>query len=289
MSATDKHRIVTRMLAQRTKFVDDRLPEQLTVLDHLLLAVLQEGTTWAQGLAAYEKLRAGFHDFNEMRVSHPQELEAMLDGIPAKQSKSGRILRILQFVFETTYVYDLESMKRKPLKQAQKQLSKITGANDFAVAATVQRALGGHALPLDGNMRRVLARVKLVSADAEDEQARGTLEHLVPKSEGVSFCLLLSELGVDSAKQARFVDAVLPKTRRNSARVAGRAKPESKMPARGYRPPQRAGQATTSPGVATGGLPADHAAGNGTGLDKSVRLRRTTRPVSLKRDVKGKS
>ena len=34
-------------------------------------------------------------------------------------------------------------------KQAQKQLSKITGVTPFAVAATVQRALGGPTLPID--------------------------------------------------------------------------------------------------------------------------------------------
>ena len=220
MAAPNKQRIVNKLLSELGKTYADGLPEDYTVLDHLLLGVIQEDMSPTRAAGVYDRLRTGFHDFNEMRVSHPRELDRFLDGVPGRTTKSKRIVSILQFVFETTYTFDLESMKRKPLKQAQRQLSKIIGANSFTVAATVQRALDGHALPIDDCMCRVLARLQLIEPDGAPEKIRSGLEHLIPKAKGRAFCLLVGELAADTARQESLLAGILPKSALKTAKEA---------------------------------------------------------------------
>lgn len=224
MTVPDKQRIVTKILTQLARSYPSTVPPELSVLDHLLIAVIQEGTSFRRALDTYQQVLASFHDLNELRVSHPLEVEERLDGIPDKQSKARRILDILQFVFETTYSFDLESMKRKPLKQAQRQLSKITGTNLFVVAATVQRSLGGHAMPIDEAMGAILARLRLVADGEELERVRTGMEHIVPKSKGQIFCLLVSELVADDQGRDQVLAGLLPSGRRGARGLTGKVR-----------------------------------------------------------------
>ncbi|QDU62889.1 hypothetical protein Pan216_37620 [Planctomycetes bacterium Pan216] len=210
MVAPNKQRILTKVLAQLSKRYSDEVPKEMRVLDHLLLATIQEGMSFSRSLGCYRGLLSGFHDLNELRVSHPHELQDRLQGVPRGEEKAKRILKILQFVFETTYTFDLESMRRKPLKQAQKQLSKIAGTTDFVVCATVQRALGGHSMPVDSPMSSILAEVELIEEEDQLDRVRAALEHLVPKAKGQQFCIYVSEWAADDEKEA-ITDTIAPK------------------------------------------------------------------------------
>lgn len=230
MAAPNKQRTVTKALSHLAKVYEDSFSPDLSVLDHLLLGVLQEETSFPIAMQAYDRVRASVYDFNELRVSQAVEVEGMLEGVPDREIKAKRLLDILQFVFETTYSFDLESMRRKPLKQAHKQLSKITGTTDFTVAATVQRALGGHALPIDNAMCGVLAKLELIEPEQPPQEVRGALEHLVPKAKGVAFCLLISAVAADE-KQDEVLAALLPKPKKKAEKKSEAEKPKKRAPA----------------------------------------------------------
>lgn len=217
MVAPHRQQSFQKILVQAAKVPVEDIPPDLSVLDHLLIGILQEGTTFARALAVYRSLQASFLDFNELRVSHRKELADYLRELPNPEDKARRIIAILQFVFETTYAFDLESMRRKPLKQAQKQLSKMTGASPFTVSCAVQRALGGHSLPLDEAMLEVLRRADLVGNEDPIDQVRVSLEHLVPKAQGISFSLLLSNLAADGKRCQQWMQQVLGKSRTRPA------------------------------------------------------------------------
>ena len=233
MVVPSKQRILTKVLNHLSKTYDVRLPDGLSVLDHLLIGVLQEGTSFPRAHAAFTHLLAGFHDLNELRVSHPAELAERLENVADQEEKSQRILSILQFVFETTYTYDLESMRRKPLKQAQKQLSKISGVTEFSVAAVVQRALGGHSLPVDEEMRGVLVQLGLVDKEDPLDKVRTGLEHLVPKTSGVAFCLLIGELAADDQGREAVLASILAKPKRRAAKSATTKAKAADKPSKG--------------------------------------------------------
>lgn len=239
MVTPNRQRALAKLLAVLGKTDAALPPDNLSVLDHLLLAILQEGTTFTRAAEAYRALLENFHDHNELRVSHPREVEQYFPDLPMSELKAKRILSVLQFVFETTYAFDLETMRKKPIKQAQKQLSKISGTTNYTVAATVQRALGGHALPLDQPMSDVLALLDLVDAGESLDQVRASLEHQVPKSSGLQFCLALSEIAADPKRRDKLVEAIVGRPRPKASRSSSpKAPPRGKTPAADKRSPK---------------------------------------------------
>ena len=96
-------------------------------------------------------------------------------------------------MFETTFSFDLESLQKKGVKQAAKQLARYTAANDYATAWVVQQSLGGHAIPLDNPSLRALRRLALLEEDGPDlEAVRAGIEHQIPKARGQLFVDVVS-------------------------------------------------------------------------------------------------
>lgn len=161
------------------------------VLEEVLYAILRDGATPEQADAAFARLKDKdvFFDWNEIRVSSVQEVADAVHGLPGAGDKGERVIKFLQEVFDEIYGFDLGDVAKKGVKQAAKQLARYkSGVNEFVVAWVTQRALGGHAVPLDHPTVRVLQRVGVLDAEIDDmEAARGTLEHFIPKAAGPDF------------------------------------------------------------------------------------------------------
>jgi endonuclease III len=185
--------------------------ESRPVIEHLVYAIIREGTTRDRADKAFKNLRTQFFDWNEVRVSAPHEIEEALEEIPQAGERSQRIIGVLQYWFELKYNFDMEDLAKKGLKDAARQVARmlsevakngmkeagrvptrVVDGNDYVVASVIQQGLGGHAIPLDVPSLRVLRRVGI--ADAEDtlETTRAAIEHSIPKAKGPLFYELLS-------------------------------------------------------------------------------------------------
>ncbi|MBY0456967.1 MAG: hypothetical protein K2V38_06500 [Gemmataceae bacterium] len=235
---TNKQQLLTQtQAALKKRFplpdpVEAETPRPL--LEELIFAICREGSTTADATAAYDRLRGTFVDWNEVRVSTVQEVSAALKPLPNSGLRAGWLIGLLHAVFEMNRSFDLGDMEKKGVKQAAKQIARYFNEkdlkdekleqvakqierfkqmNDFAVAWMVQRALGGHAIPLDGPTFRVLRRLGVVEeADVEEmESLRASVEHFIPKTRGPEFTELLSvhakEICVD--KNPRCADCPL--------------------------------------------------------------------------------
>jgi endonuclease-3 len=200
-TTTNKQRVWTHLFGHLPKAARGgadglgRPPQGLGVLEQFVYALCREGTTREQGERAFLNLRERFFDWNEVRVSSLRELAEAFEGLPDAETRAQRVIDFLYEVFDTTFSFDLESLHKKGLKQAAKQLSRYKAANDYAVAWVIQQSLGGHAVPLDGPTLRVLRRLGLVDGEHEDLEAlRTSLEHHVPKAKGPLFNDFMSAL-----------------------------------------------------------------------------------------------
>jgi endonuclease-3 len=194
-TATNKQRVLNQLFTALKSRYGAGEPINRPVFDQFLYAVCREGTTRAKADRAFRALGEHFIDWNEIRVSSPREIEETLAELPDADTRAHRLISLLQEVFETTFSFDLEALQKKGVKQAAKQLSRYQAANDFAVAWVIQHALGGHAVPVDSAMLRVLRRLGLLESDQEDpETLRASLEHLVPKIRGPLFGEVISAL-----------------------------------------------------------------------------------------------
>jgi endonuclease III len=194
-TAINKQRVLHHIFTALKKRFDPEEPEPRPVLEQFLYAICREGATREQADQAFHNLQQRFFDWNEIRVSSPREIEEALGDIPGGENRANRLISFLQEVFETTYSFDLETLHKKGLKQAAKQLSRYQAASDYAVAWVIQQSLGGHALPLDTPSLRTLRRLGLIDEELTDPEAiRASLEHLIPKSKGPLFVELLSAM-----------------------------------------------------------------------------------------------
>ena len=120
--------------------------------------------------------------------------------LPDPRAAANRIKRVLHAVFETTFNFDLEDLRKKNLGPTVKWLEKLDGTTPFTVAYVVQAALGGHAIP--DRRRHDGARCDVLDLVTEKDVAAGVvpgLERAVAKSKGMEFGSLLHELGADFA------------------------------------------------------------------------------------------
>jgi endonuclease-3 len=195
-ATTNKQKVLNQLMGRVDKAADS--PEEFPVLEQFAYAICREGATKQQADKAYQSLKDRFYDWNEIRVSSAREVEEVLDPLAQSNLRAERLISFLQEVFETTFSFDLEALRKKGLKQAAKHLSRFQAANDYVVAWVTQKSLGGHAIPLDKEGLRLCQRLHLIDEDISDpETARTGLEHQVPKARGAGFIDSLSDIAGD--------------------------------------------------------------------------------------------
>lgn len=167
------------------------------VLEHLLYGCCLENAHYEKADEAYAALVHTFFDWNEIRVTTVKELAEVLGALPDPAAAANRVKRVLQSVFEASYSFDLEDLRKKNLGPAIERLQAIAGTTPFTVAYVVQSTLGGHSIPIDAGTAAAMKVMDLLSdKDAEQGVVPG-LERAIPKTKGVEFGSLLHQLGAD--------------------------------------------------------------------------------------------
>lgn len=173
---------------------DDKRP----VLEQVLYSYCREGATREQADRAFHKLATSFVDWNEVRVSSPEEVAGTLEGLPDTLARAERVIAMLQQLFEDTYSFELDNIDSKGLKSAAAKLSGFSAVGDYAVAWVLQQSLGGHAVPVDQPTERVAKRLGLLDSEQTGvDSMRASLEHIVPKVKDAQFNEWISLLARD--------------------------------------------------------------------------------------------
>jgi endonuclease-3 len=178
--------------------------QDLPVLETLLYAVCLENSSPAQAGAVYAKLLNAFHDLNEVRVSSISELQPTFRDLADPEWRAARVKGALQYVFETNYAFDFESLRRKTAELAAKQLSKIPSLSPFVRAYVMQHCLESHVLPIDDRMHAALVWLGLANREESPEQAGEHLRSFVRKADAPLFCHLLGCLANDPRRSRVF-------------------------------------------------------------------------------------
>jgi endonuclease III len=200
MATQSKTQLLTNvhtLLKRRYKPKAERDAGRLTVLKAVVYGVCHEDTTREQANQALSRFEDEFFDWNEVRVSSVEEIQEVLAGIPDAEQRAQRIRKFLRQLFNRTYGFSLDALTRKPLKEALKVLQTYEAfSSDFVTATVVQQALGGHAIPVDNSVRRVLERLGFT--ESSTSALRSVLERAIPKNRGVEFVDLLECLANDT-------------------------------------------------------------------------------------------
>ncbi len=176
--------------------------ERLSTLEAIVFGICHEDTTREQANQALSRFKDDFFDWNEVRVSSVPEIQSVLAGLPNAERRANAIRKVLRQLFNKTYSFTLDGLGKKPLKEAVKILQEYESIrNDYVLATVIQLALGGHALPVDASVRRVMERLGVADAEVEASALRSTLERAIPKNRGEEFVDLVEELAHDTCVQ----------------------------------------------------------------------------------------
>jgi endonuclease-3 len=167
------------------------------LLEQMLFACCLENAPHAKAEKVYEHLSSSFFDWNEVRVSTVKELAESMRELPDPPAAAANLKSVLQTVFEATYSFDLENVKKQNIGVGIKRLAKMEGASAFVVAYATQHALGGHSIPLDRGAVELLYVVGLATdAERKSENVAG-LERAIAKNKGAEFASLLHQMAAD--------------------------------------------------------------------------------------------
>ena len=192
----------TSQLNKLHKVVKKRYPHvppelERPVFEQMVFACCLENAYYDRAEQAYAALEHSFFDWNEIRVTTIRELSEVMARLPDPPAAANRVKRVLQSVFEATYSFTLEELRKQNLGPAIARLRKIDGASNFAVAYVTQVALGGHAIPVDAGVIGALEVVGLVGQEDVEAGVVPGLERAIPKSRGLEFASQLHQFGAD--------------------------------------------------------------------------------------------
>ena len=191
---TDKVKLLVKTLQKRYKHIPK--PTTRNLLECLMYAACLENATFDAAESAYSVLEHHYIDWNELRVSTPQEIADTLPMLPQPLEAGERIKKTLQWVFETTYMFDLEDYRKKTIGQTVEYLESIPSCTPFMTGYLVQIGLGGHQIPIDEAALRILRRLDLTKVNNGREEVPG-LERIVTKSKSIEFTTLMHLFGME--------------------------------------------------------------------------------------------
>ena len=175
--SADIHDVCRKVTLLLKKAYSGTPPKQdLPVLETLLYAVCLENTAPALAGAVYARLLNAFHDLNEVRVSSISELQPMFQDLEDPEWRAARIKGALQYVFETNYAFDFESLRRKTAEAAAKQLAKVPSLSPFVRSYVMQHCLESHVLPVDDHAHAALVWLGLAEREQSPDRASANLE-----------------------------------------------------------------------------------------------------------------
>lgn len=208
---SDRAAILKKLLPAIKKQYKIAIPKHdLPVLETMLFAVCLEDSTVEEAEKSYARLFAEFPDLNEVRVSSISEIERAFVGQIDAEWKAYRTRCILQYVFEKSYAFELEGIKKKTLELATKQLSKIKSLTPFVRNFTLQSAIGAHLIPIDTSIGRALVWLGLVPPSQDVDQMGETMKAVVRKAEVQQFIYSIRCLATDAVVRDQFDPAQFP-------------------------------------------------------------------------------
>ncbi len=248
--AADKSQVCRKLVSTLQKFYGKNVPKiDMPVVETMLFAACLEDNPWPAAEAGLKKLLAAYFDLNEIRVSSITELEQTLAPLKEADWKGLRIRSILRHVFETTYSYDFEKLRRQTQEQAVKLLKKVNDITPFIRDFVLQEILGSHVVVLDTSMLTAARWLGLVPATADINEASEFLKGGLKKSETPEFCHLLRCLATDSKYAPRFLEPLDEELSMNDVadRFVELQSPPKKKPAKPVPPPEPPKPAAKAP------------------------------------------
>lgn len=184
-NATEHAKQLTSLLSLLRKQVDLPDPFEMEPLSQLIFASLCADATTDQADGAYVGLLEKMVDLNELRVTDPEDLAALFGAsYPLAESRAHHLNRVLHAVYQREHGMEMVAVKSMAKREARAYLEEMDGMTPFVWASVMLLSLGGHAMPVDGQLHRRLEEDGIVEEGSELADVQSFLEHHVRADAG---------------------------------------------------------------------------------------------------------
>jgi endonuclease III len=186
----------------------------------LVIGFLQWEASRKAAEAAYGRLMATLVDNNELRVSHPHEIVALIGArYPRAEERAGRLHDVLQEVFNREHAVTLSPLLNKSRKDARAYLGSLPGMTQYVAALVMLLCFGGHEVPVDDTLAGLLKEEGVAEPNTTPEQIAQFLERQLKADEALATHLALQAWadGKATRKPARPAPAAAKKPARRPA------------------------------------------------------------------------
>lgn len=205
VNAAKLHALLKKADPQRLE-----LPEALVQRDPIAVLVhsflLWEASS-AQSLEAYRRVQEAIVDFNDLRVSLPQELIAAVGlGYPRVEERMRRLRASLNEIFKREHAVRLpQADGRRDVRAYVESLDGIVAS--FVAARVLLICYGVHVVPVDEQTRAMLAEEGLAEPDTELFELGAALAKAIKPEHGESahqaLQALVDQRGAPASRPAR--------------------------------------------------------------------------------------
>ena len=178
------------------------------ILEHLVFAVFLENAKREAARAAFVAMERYYIDWNEIRVSTANEIADVVDMIPDATRAGERLRRLLQWIFDATYKFDLEELRVQGRNAVVEFLKTVPFSTAFMNDYAALLGCGEGALPLSEGALRALRLLDFVVVSADGREIAPELDGAFEGDEALDFFFALHELGAEMLDDERRDDAI---------------------------------------------------------------------------------
>lgn len=155
-------------------------------VSQLILAFLEWNASRQGAAEAFQRIMSQCVDINELRVSYPHEIVAMLGNrYPMGQERAERIRETLNDIFERKQLLTLDFLKRKPKREVRACLDNLPGMPPYVAAQVTLLCFDGHAIPVDDQLSDLLTEAEAVAPDASLQEIEAFLERYIRADDAI--------------------------------------------------------------------------------------------------------
>jgi len=158
-------------------------------VSELVSTILSQNTNDLNRDLAYERLRARFPTWEQVRDAEPQAVIEAIRPAGLANQKGPRIQQALRLITRERAALELDFLADWPVDRAKAWLSSIHGVGPKTAAIVLLFSLGRPAFPVDTHVHRVTRRLGLIGSRVSREKAHDELEQLVPPADYYAFHL----------------------------------------------------------------------------------------------------
>ena len=153
----------------------------------LIFSYLLWESTTKQADDAMRKVMGAIVDFNELRVSLPNEIAGLIGArYPLAIERAQRLKLSLQSIYLDQHAVSLDHLAEKGKRESKAFMEGLEGIPPYVSARVLQRCFGVHLIPVDDRLVDLMVDAKVFSEVVDSAEASSWLSRQVKSQEGDS-------------------------------------------------------------------------------------------------------